>query len=223
MIIRFTNSLHALRLRPRWDAIKQHFLQCPHVVSQSGRHRRRTRPPHLRRAPAVGRLGNPQRLAQARMWQDKVVVGVEQRQLMLQAVLALTQRVNTTPYRRHALPNIQIQPVTVDGGIAPSTPGSRAGLLPPSPLRTARESFPSSSSSLANAPCGTRSCHVQHMRWHDLHHTRLEPPHRHPVGECTSQCRHCRHLLSLLKRLAKVSGEARPDGRQLACAWGDVA
>ena len=113
--------------------------------------------------------------------------------------------------------------VTVDGGIAPSTPGSRAGLLPPSPLRTARASFPSSSSSLANAPCGTRSCHVQHMRWHDLHHTRLEPPHRHPVGECTSQCRHCRHLLSLLKRLAKVSGEARPDGRQRACAWGDVA
>src|SRR5882724_13585044 len=38
-------------------------------------------------------------------------------------------------------------------------PGSRAGLLPPSPLRTARESFLSSSSSLANAPCGTRSCH----------------------------------------------------------------
>ena len=42
-------------------------------------------------------------------------------------------------------------------------PGSRAGLLPSSPLRTARESFPSSSSSLANAPCGTRSCHVQHV------------------------------------------------------------
>ena len=39
-------------------------------------------------------------------------------------------------------------------------PGSQAGLLPPSPLRTARESFPSSSSSLANAPCGTRWCHV---------------------------------------------------------------
>ena len=59
--------------------------------------------------------------------------------------------------------------------------------------------------------------------WHDLHHTRLEPPHRHPVGECTSQCRHCRHLLSLLERLAKVSGDARPDGRQLACAWSDIA
>jgi len=102
-------------------------------------------------------------------------------------------------------------------------PGSRAGLLPPSPLRTARESFPSSSSSLANAPCGTRSWHVQHVLWHDLHHTRLEPPHRHPVGECTSQCRHCRHLLSLLERLAKLSGDARPDGRQLAFAWSDIA
>jgi len=59
--------------------------------------------------------------------------------------------------------------------------------------------------------------------WHDLHHTRLEPPHRHPVGECTSQCCHCRHLLSLLGRLAKVSGDARPDGRQLAFAWSDIA
>ena len=59
--------------------------------------------------------------------------------------------------------------------------------------------------------------------WHDLHHTHLEPPHRHPVGECTSQCRHCRHLPSLLWRLAKVSGEARPDGRQRAFARGDVA
>ena len=39
------------------------------------------------------------------------------------------------------------------------SPGSRARLLPLSPLRTARESFPSSRASLANAPCGTRSCH----------------------------------------------------------------
>src|SRR5262247_972439 len=44
-----------------------------------------------------------------------------------------------------------------------STPGSRAGLLPLSPLRTARESFPSSSSSLSNAPCGTRWCHLQRL------------------------------------------------------------
>ena len=37
------------------------------------------------------------------------------------------------------------------------------------------------------------------------------------------QCRHCRHLLSLLRRLVKVSGDARPDGRQHAFAQGDVA
>ena len=77
-----------MRLRPRWHPEHQHFLQRPHVVGQARGHRWRTRPPHLRRATAVGRLGNPQWLAQARMWQDKVVVGVEQRQLMLQAVLA---------------------------------------------------------------------------------------------------------------------------------------
>src|SRR5437870_1261545 len=44
-------------------------------------------------------------------------------------------------------------------------PGSRAGLLPPSPLRTARASFPACRSSLANAPCGTRWYHVQHVLW----------------------------------------------------------
>ena len=69
------------------------------------------------------------------------------------------QRPAPARQRREAFPERCVQPVTIDGGIAPSTPGSRAGLLPPSPLRTARESFPSSSSSLANAPCGTRSCH----------------------------------------------------------------
>src|SRR6266446_5417652 len=71
---------------------------------------------------------------------------------------------------------------------------------------------------------------------HRLHHPCLEPPHlpvdgipidgvpcRGAVGECTSQCRHCRHLPSLLERLAKVSGDERPDGRLRACAWGDIA
>src|SRR5262247_1030052 len=71
---------------------------------------------------------------------------------------------------------------------------------------------------------------------HRLHQTCLEPPDlpmdgipidgvpcRRAVGECTSQCCHCRHLPSLLKRLAKVSGDERPEGRLLACAWSDVA
>ncbi len=42
-------------------------------------------------------------------------------------------------------------------------------------------------------------------------------------GRVHQQCRHYRHLLSLLRRLAKLSGDARPDGRQPAFAWGHVA
>ena len=42
-------------------------------------------------------------------------------------------------------------------------------------------------------------------------------------GRVHQQCRHYRHLLSLLRRLAKLSGDARPDGRLRACAWGHVA
>jgi hypothetical protein len=54
-------------------------------------------------------------------------------------------------------------PELVEEPVTRTPPGSRAGLLPPSPLRTARESFPSSSSSLSNAPCGTRWCHIQRL------------------------------------------------------------
>jgi hypothetical protein len=45
-------------------------------------------------------------------------------QLLPYAVLALTERVDPTPHRRHALADIQIQPVTVDGRITPSTSAS---------------------------------------------------------------------------------------------------
>jgi hypothetical protein len=130
----------------------------------------------------------------------------------------MPRRITPVPRPQHQACTIT---VTVDGGIAPSTPGSRARLLPLSPLRTARASFPACRSSLANAPCGTRWCHV--LLSHHLHHTRLEPPGREPVGECTSQCRHCRHLPSLLRRLVKLSGDARPDGRQRAFAWSHIA
>jgi hypothetical protein len=36
-------------------------------------------------------------------------------------------------------------------------------LLPSSPLRTTRASFPACRSSLSNAPCGTRLCHVERL------------------------------------------------------------
>src|SRR5262249_61984362 len=43
--------------------------------------------------------------------------------------------------------------------LLPSPPSSQVGLLPPSPLGTDRESFPSISSSLSNAPLRTRFHH----------------------------------------------------------------
>src|SRR5712664_256683 len=42
-------------------------------------------------------------------------------------------------------------------------------------------------------------------------------------GRVHQQCRHYRHRLSLLRRLAKLSGDARPDGRRPAFPWGHVA
>jgi hypothetical protein len=54
-------------------------------------------------------------------------------------------------------------------GFAPNEPqprsSSRAGLLPPSPLRTVRESFPSHGSSLSNASDETREQHEHRRRW----------------------------------------------------------
>src|SRR5712691_4256366 len=59
----------------------------------------------------MGGLGHRQRLAQARMGQYEIVVDVEQRQLLLQAVLALAQRVDPAANRRHALANVQVEPL----------------------------------------------------------------------------------------------------------------
>ena len=39
------------------------------------------------------------------------MVDVEQCQLMLHAVFALAQRVDPTPYRRHALANVEVEPL----------------------------------------------------------------------------------------------------------------
>jgi hypothetical protein len=44
------------------------------------------------------------------MGQDEIVVDMAQCQLILPAVLALAQRIDPTSYRRHALPDVQVQP-----------------------------------------------------------------------------------------------------------------
>ena len=104
-------TLDGLWLRPRRHAIEQHLFQRSHVIGQSRRHRWRTRPPHLRRAAAIGRFRNQQGLAQTGVGQYKVMVHLEQCQLMPQAVSALAQCVDPTSYRRYALADIQVEPL----------------------------------------------------------------------------------------------------------------
>jgi len=44
------------------------------------------------------------------MRQDKVVIALEQHELMLQALLALAQRVDPTAHRCHPLTEIEVKP-----------------------------------------------------------------------------------------------------------------
>ena len=60
-------------------------------------------------------LGNPQRLAQTRVGQHKVMIGLEHHELLLQAPLALAHRVNTTPDGRHSLADVQVEPLDKGG------------------------------------------------------------------------------------------------------------
>ena len=48
-----------------------------------------------------------------------------QRQLLPQAILALAQRIDPPPNRGDMLADAEINPVTVDGGIAPPTSASK--------------------------------------------------------------------------------------------------
>ena len=81
------------------------------MVGQSGRHGWRIRPPPLGCTTAIGRLENQQGLAQTGVGQDKVVRGLEPRQLMLQAVFALAERGDPPSSRRYALPDVQVEPL----------------------------------------------------------------------------------------------------------------
>src|SRR5215475_5816910 len=65
------------------------------------------------------------------MRQDEVVIALEQHELMLQAVLALAQRVDATAHGRHALAKVQVQPLDKSGVDLPAT--RRKHLLNPLP------------------------------------------------------------------------------------------
>ena len=59
----------------------------------------------------MGRYRRNQRHPQARMRQTKVVIGVEQHQLLPHTVLSLTQRGDPTPDCCHSLPDVQVEPL----------------------------------------------------------------------------------------------------------------
>ena len=86
-------------------------LERPHVIGQSRRHRRCTRPPHLGRARSVGGNRFGERLAQTGMGQHEIVIDLEQRQLLAQPVFTLTRRGAAPSHRCHALAQAQIEPL----------------------------------------------------------------------------------------------------------------
>jgi hypothetical protein len=103
------------------------------------------------------------------------------------------------------------------GALLRPSPGSRAALPPPRPLRTARESFPSCSSSLSNALCGTRfrTCVAFTIRtWNRRTFSVWKA--------APTVLLFCRHLLCLHCRFAKFSRDERPDGSLPAFAWSHV-
>jgi hypothetical protein len=59
----------------------------------------------------MGGLGNRQGLAQAGMGQNKIIVNMEQRQLMLQAVFALAQGIDPSSDGSNALTHVEIEPL----------------------------------------------------------------------------------------------------------------
>ena len=73
----------------------------------------------------MGGLGLGQGLAYARVGQTEIVVAMEDSQLLLYPAFALAQRTDPSPDRGDMLPDGEVEPVTVDGRIAPSTSASK--------------------------------------------------------------------------------------------------
>jgi hypothetical protein len=78
------------------------------MLSQSRRHRRCPRLPLSGRARSVGRLRNRQRQAEARVWQDEIVIHLEQDEGLAQPGVTLTRGGAAPPNRGHSLPQAQI-------------------------------------------------------------------------------------------------------------------
>ena len=84
-------------------------MQRPHVVSQPGRHRGRTRPPLLGRAMPLGCHRRSQGLPQTSVRQYEIVVHMVERQLLAQARLPLAQRAGTPSNGRDVLAQAEVE------------------------------------------------------------------------------------------------------------------
>ena len=116
------------------------------------------------------------------------------------------------------------------GWLPTQASGKEVALPPPPPLRTTRECFHSCSSSLSNAPCGTRLPLPQGCRVRTAQPSLRGEPSRYRHGANTHHIMGGRtRRLSLpssaclLKRLTRFSRDERPEGSQPAFAWGDLA
>jgi hypothetical protein len=81
------------------------------VLRQSRRHRWRTGPPLLRGARAVGGFRLWEGLAYAGVGQDKMVIDLEQRQLIPQARFALTEGIDPASDRCDPLADVEVEPL----------------------------------------------------------------------------------------------------------------
>ena len=93
------------------------------------------------------------------------------------------------------------------------SPGSQVGLLPPSPLRTARESFPSSSSSISKGPLQNPVALLSST-------FTIPICCRRALQREAAPATYSRHLLCFLSRFLRLSRDETPEGSQPACAWG---
>jgi hypothetical protein len=89
MMLTRRHVLDRLRLGSWWYPGEQHCCERPDMVCPSRRHRRCTRPPHLRCATAVGDCGDQQRLAQTGVGHHEIVLDVQQGSLIPHTRFAL--------------------------------------------------------------------------------------------------------------------------------------
>ena len=92
-------------LRPWGHSVHQYLSHAPHPIGQSDRHRWRSR------LPLLATIGPLYREAQAGVRQAKIVVGLEQGQLVIQSRFVFAQRVDPSPDRRHMLAKVETQPL----------------------------------------------------------------------------------------------------------------